>query len=539
MKAFVRLETRAISVFMALATFVYLIFEFGFNARLLDVVGGMPNEETVRNVEVWGRLISGTAAALVFWPASIAIGKRRNLDSVGTAMLVVVCSIPVISAVYFGQVRLVDSLVDRSTAQERYTAANLTALQHAWVSTKLDLDGMAMNQDDMRKPDGKAFVALFPLLAMSIDQLDRKLQPVKPDVMRSLASASLGNLDVNYGSYTETFNYLKAFYTATYSGASARYTAQTTLIEQRKEKAWAQYVARLKSNRLSPTHTYPWQRKGIRDEVRRNHVPVPDNWEPSDRGGFMRAINKTYGGEQIEDAYVSAMSSLELGSKLPPSMNVMDYFSHPQVQARWLKLMNYEGHRVILPITESVSPVEKDYFGKTVFDSVMGQKQAVLLQRYGADPKTFADNQTNEHFGKAQMRALIVPPIALAFSILGALIHIFKFAMFSVQSLSGWGFSSPVLKFGAVMLLALTSFFSFAGVDNSAITRQSLYLTFEQNEMRAGPHSEGLMGTAIAYFTRSTIHAQVVAYPFFEWVRSSTLDLQYGYSESPKGAGSR
>ncbi|MFN7757542.1 MAG: hypothetical protein ACK5RP_08790 [Betaproteobacteria bacterium] len=46
-------------------TIVYLIVELAFNARLLDVVGGTPSLHEIERIEVWGRLLSGAAVALV------------------------------------------------------------------------------------------------------------------------------------------------------------------------------------------------------------------------------------------------------------------------------------------------------------------------------------------------------------------------------------------------------------------------------------------------------------------------------------------
>lgn len=70
------------TLILIVLTIIYLCFELGFNARLLDVVGGNVKPEDVEGVEFYGRSLSGIAAALVV----LQLMWRRRLKNNGAAL---------------------------------------------------------------------------------------------------------------------------------------------------------------------------------------------------------------------------------------------------------------------------------------------------------------------------------------------------------------------------------------------------------------------------------------------------------------------
>lgn len=50
-------------LFLIVLTVIYLSFELGFNARLLDVVGSRATPHDIEELEFFGRTLSGIAAA--------------------------------------------------------------------------------------------------------------------------------------------------------------------------------------------------------------------------------------------------------------------------------------------------------------------------------------------------------------------------------------------------------------------------------------------------------------------------------------------
>jgi hypothetical protein len=64
------------TLLIALFTTLYLCFELAFNARLLDVVGGVVDPTQLRNIERFGRGLSGIAVALVV--LQLLLGRRER-----------------------------------------------------------------------------------------------------------------------------------------------------------------------------------------------------------------------------------------------------------------------------------------------------------------------------------------------------------------------------------------------------------------------------------------------------------------------------
>src|SRR6188472_2362451 len=90
-------------VFLIVITSIYLVFELAFNARLLDVVGGNASMDDVHHIEVYGRTLSGIAAALV--ALQLLMAAHRPVIH-----RVVVC-LTVGAVVYFSLQALVNTLV--------------------------------------------------------------------------------------------------------------------------------------------------------------------------------------------------------------------------------------------------------------------------------------------------------------------------------------------------------------------------------------------------------------------------------------------
>lgn len=137
-------------------TILYLLFELSFNARLLDVVGGTASPKEVEDIEVYGRTLSGVAAALVV--LQILLSKRVPLIAIA------ICVAGAIGLVYWAIGEFVDHMVENRSAEFRRIAGNTTLVQRGLVEGKLTLAGLETEPGAFVSPEGKAFLALFPLL---------------------------------------------------------------------------------------------------------------------------------------------------------------------------------------------------------------------------------------------------------------------------------------------------------------------------------------------------------------------------------------
>jgi hypothetical protein len=521
---------------MALLTGAYLLVECGFNARLLDVVGGMPDPDAVHEIERYGRSLSGLAAALMFWPWLL----KRDWHPLRIILALAALTGVLGTTVYVAEQRLVDHFVDRSSAGQRYLAANLVVLQNALVSRGVTLDELPLTPEQMSQPDGKTFLAVFPLLALSSHDLDQILHKQKPLILRAVAEKMHGGADQSYDHFITARKALIDTYNDGYVSASAKYQNSLAGVAEQQRSAWDKYTARLRKSGTDPDHLPPAYWPKARKEVQKLGVKVASDWDPSDRASFDRAVAQRVRSDS-DAAFRNGMAARikDGGDKIPPGLDQRSFFSHPAVQRAWRKQLGYGDAAVMLPLELPPQAQAPQYFRHAIYDKVIASQVQDLLRRYDAPVAAFGDGGSEQKFGRDQMRALVAPPIALCFSIVGALIHLIKLALFLLQLATGRGFTYALVKGVCVPLLAFGLLASFHGIQTSEITANPLYRYLEQRGERLGGDAPGWEGKTAMFFTRCVIHAQVPAYPMFEAVRLHVLGgYEFGYSPGAKPANS-
>lgn len=515
---------------MAIVTGAYLLVECGFNSRLLDVVGGMPGKHAVEAIEVRGRLISGVAVALVLWPFLLRRGARRGWHPLRTAAALLAISVPVIALTYHAERELVDAIVERSSPEQRYLAVNLLTVQNALVVGGVELANLPLTREQLAAPDGKTFLAVFPLLAYSTRNLEEKIREQKAHMLRSVTDRAYGGLDKNYNRYLASREELIRRYNEDYLGGCNEYNAALSGIGARQQHAWRDYTARLARRDLSPERVPPAYWRRVRDDVRANGVPVPKGWDPGDRGAFDDAIERKMRTSAMEEFHAAVARHFE-GKRLAPNLDKRGFFSHPLVQDDWRRKLQYADTGVRLPIDLPSDREAPRFFERAVYEKVLDWHVQDKLKKHSAPVATFADGGRHQELGMDGMRAMVVPPVALAFSIMGALVHLIKLALFVVQLAFGRGFTYGLAKCAFVTgsSLALLGVFHF--VPTSQIPHQPLYDYFERRgAMLGGEGAPTLVGRAMVFYARSVIQVQPVAYPIFEAVRVHVLrGHDFGY----------
>ena len=145
-------------------------------------MGGDVKPHDVEGVEFYGRSLSGIAAALVV----LQLMWRRRLKNNGSGpswKKIIFCCIAT-AAVVFGILKTtVTVLVETRDAQFRRLAFNTTLMQRSLVGGSLQLQGLVDDATLFAKPEGKAFLALFPFLAVSVGHLDERMEPAKEQLI--------------------------------------------------------------------------------------------------------------------------------------------------------------------------------------------------------------------------------------------------------------------------------------------------------------------------------------------------------------------
>lgn len=511
-----RHQERVLVLVMLTLTLLYLIVEMGFNARLLDVVGGLASQHQVESIEVYGRLIAGTAVALLGLGAVL----KRSLHHGWSRLRTTICAVLVIAAcigtTYYAQLALVNHLVDRSTPDERARAALGVPATYLVRHDDFKLTGLNLTGEELQSPEGKTLLATLPNMLLSADHLIEKIKPQAQLFFELFAETVRGNIAVNYRYYQDSLAELNESYRQ-YQLGSSRYleAISAASIARRQQQAWSDYEQSLKqrNRRLTPNNVPRRHANTVRQSLREKGIAVADDWRPNDRAGFNRAVTKRV---QLEarNAYASGLTSVDRW--IDPGLPREQFFAQLPIQNKWRDALH-------LPYMITLQPdLSLGGFEQTVYRPTISDDAKQLIEDRLVDPQSYRDRGEKAQIGRDSYRALIVPMIALLFSLLGAFTHIFKCLGFFGRALC---YVPPRLYMAAFAGYALVVL-AVPILWTNKVTEQPLFLDLK----RQNGSTLGVMGWLIAHSVQWTAQVQPVFYPLNERVRLHLLGgLTYGY----------
>lgn len=177
--------------FLTIITLVYLVFELGFNARLLDVTGTLANASDVTAIEHSGRFLSGAAVALFAWGFIFKYFWARRPQL--TTFLLAMSAGAIIFSVYHGESDLVSGIVDQSSGQQRKDALILQTARTLVMQTGLKVDNVDLSEHVRSTPYGKAFLSILPAEALRVKNVDQKVFTALENAIRIQVAKQAGD----------------------------------------------------------------------------------------------------------------------------------------------------------------------------------------------------------------------------------------------------------------------------------------------------------------------------------------------------------
>jgi hypothetical protein len=511
------------SVLIALSV-IYLTFELAFNARLLDVVGSGASPDEVHAIEVYGRTLSGLAAALVV--LSMLWNRRATSagQSPGWPMIIVACTLTV-GAVYFALETLVNYAAEQRSAEFRRTSLNILLLQSALVDGKVELDGLTEHPELFTTPQGKAFLALFPAMAVSVDRLDEKIRSAKLSLIERKLRKELGEVKGFHERYQDGVDEIRRKFNA-YRRLPTVAIDVDGEVRKQQDKAWEDYLRDLGQRGWTPSTVPPAYERRVVAQVRKR-LPVPDSWSPSDEAGFRAAVESQ---TRRRLAKAPGADGVTInGRKVPPGLDWNEFFAQEAVQAELRRRLELPPGTRLLPAYDNATA-----FDKAVFRPLVALRAARELRRYDAPASTFGRGGPNEAVGLDAARAVIVPPIALLFSLIGATLHLGKiiFLLHEAVRLRAAGMR-PRTTFWQGMALCgtvvATCLVSLRVMDND-ITRSNLYVVMNAQLLDEPSPTRQVVSHAMHIIAVG----QAYTYPINEAIRTRLLGgITYGYKGKP------
>lgn len=505
---------------LTLVTLVYLLLEFAFSAWLLDVMAADSSPRDIEMAERRGRVISGFAVALLFWPVIFARTQKWWV----TAFTLVGVSIVVMVGVYHGERKLVDSLVERSSEQSRAAAVTGSLLRQGLATGSVGdkmLDGLWAD-DKSQSTAGKAFVGVVAYMASQSSSAQRQTMAIAPEVIKGVIEQKSGGLEAEYGRFVESQDTIRRRYKYRYLADLEAYAQRLEGTRKSADRAWEHYLDKLevknpkwgrarigkaRGGELVPGFVAPSVRRAVREEG----IPVTDSWSTGDKATFVR-LHEEQQRSRLKAGLEKALDGL------PTNASLETFAAHRSVQSLWRDSLKYPQGNT--PLT--LAPISQDEFSKRYYQPLLVTRTRDQLKNYENQAGSYGDGRKQEEKGKLAYEAMIAPVFALTLSLIGALVHLGKTGLLMTQVVSGWRFRSGLVKglsvFAGVLLITVVASFTLS----TPITSHPTYQAWTQSEKS----SQVSIGDRVVIFgLDAMIKMQSVAYPVFDLVRRGVATI--------------
>ena len=557
-------------LFILSLTILYLLFELAFNARLLDLVGGEAAPDDIEHVEFYGRILSGCAVGLFvvgFYYKKLI--KIKGVDAwifktdIAFLLLVVITlslafmfisharfhplfNVPIIVIIAAGIVavslvrrsesltgivlplfiavvctfislqKITSGIVESQSDSQRQLALQTVLLQKGLLNNQITLDSIDMQV--FSQPEGRAFLATFPLMAMTITNLESKIYAGKVAIVEKAIKDRIGSPQAVYDKqYVPAIKGIQDVW-AKYSVGEPVFDVEAETDKQFK-KSWGDYTQSLSKHRWTPK-TVPRYAKGrVVADVRKN-LAVPANWEPSDSHTFRKAVRA----QVIEKAREPDGSILMDGYRIAPNLSFEQFVAQAPIQKRLVATLK-------LPVRSRVQASYKtsDDFIAQYYKPLIKRYLDVELKKYDAPVEKFAPGKELYEMGDQAIRKTLIPTIALLFSLLGAVSHAAKLAMIIITAILE-RFVRPRATYALVVWLGLVAASGaiLLHVDNR-VTGSELYANMERQALNG---ADSVIGGNVSIGVLHVINVgQGYGYPVFEFIRTHVLGgIDYGFN---------
>lgn len=424
---------------------IYVLAEFAFNAALLNTASGqVSNPNAIHQVEIAGRMLSGIGLSLLMYWTYFRkrIVEETVSNGLKTLGLSLIICIPVM---YFGQKIIVEKLIVNGTSGfDRQYAESLILLKNGLQTGAVTLKNVPLSQNGITDPGDMAFLSVMGAVVMGIpDYANIILKNEKAMIERVNFVASQDLADRVYPEYQDGSNKIIIGY-RDYEKASADYAGQFEANHGKIDQAWNE-VAKTTEDGFSKyrkalaylshtnnqqfilrTNGYP---KGINDltqfrahgetvkrinfNLSQKGLLINDHWNGT-KEDFYRIMK--HGGIQ---SWGNAMAQKNMaGTK--PGMSFKEFEQSDTIQG---ELRDVLGKLYVPGMRLGLSKAD---FTTSVI--MINNAQRIQTWVDGAKTRQYelADGGTREDEGRQFVRALIVPPIALALSLFFSLLTLAK-----------------------------------------------------------------------------------------------------------------
>ncbi len=522
-------------------TLTYLICELAFNSRLLDLVGSVSTADEVHNMERYGRTLTAIAAALLalqFSLMGIVRLKKKGVwltAKASTALVLLICLITG-TLTWHAVEWVIERQVTKSTGEFRQMSLLAQLYQHALIEGQQTLEGIPLDSgggqaQTWNSPSGKAFLATLPVLLSSSDRYRKLLERDAEQNLRDNISAQEGGVRGYYEAWIQARGEVHKQFVAYYNDDMD--ISETVRLEQ--ARAWQRYERSLEAKRLKTWNVPRRYYATVRNQVRGQGVPVTNDWSPSDRTGFNAAVAKA-----ARQKYLAQRTVVYQGVTIPKRLDWGVFFRLDVVQKALREKLLLPANTLVreeYPLNDKLKQFALELHTPHLNEAVKQQ-----LPELRAAVSSYSAGGINEKLGEDAARAVIVPPIALIFSLVGALTHLAKLLYLVLVPLTATLLTRrswrPVrflnhhpLAFPVALIAVLVVTFSLI---NNSITESVAYKNLKDGlagaKITITDEPLPLSGGAVLRVMHAVSIGQSYSYPINQYLREHVLQgFDFGY----------
>ncbi len=522
-------------------TLTYLICELAFNSRLLDLVGSVSTADEVHNMERYGRTLTAIAAALLalqFSLMGIVRLKKKGVwltAKASTALVLLICLITG-TLTWHAVEWVIERQVTKSTGEFRQMSLLAQLYQHALIEGQQTLEGIPLDSgggqaQTWNSPSGKAFLATLPVLLSSSDRYRKLLERDAEQNLRDNISAQEGGVRGYYEAWIQARGEVHKQFVAYYNDDMD--ISETVRLEQ--ARAWQRYERSLEAKRLKTWNVPRRYYATVRNQVRGQGVPVANDWSPSDRTGFNAAVAKA-----ARQKYLAQRTVVYQGVTIPKRLDWGVFFRLDVVQKSLREKLLLPANTLVreeYPLNDKLKQFALELHTPHLNEAVKQQ-----LPELRAAVSSYSAGGINEKLGEDAARAVIVPPIALIFSLVGALTHLAKLLYLVLVPLTATLLTRrswrPVrflnhhpLAFPVALIAVLVVTFSLI---NNSITESVAYKNLKDGlagaKITITDEPLPLSGGAVLRVMHAVSIGQSYSYPINQYLREHVLQgFDFGY----------
>lgn len=322
--------------------------------------------------------------------------------------------------------------------------------------------------------------------------------------MTALAEAEAGNAGSAYQKeYAPKVNELRRRFNGEYRDASKKMAEASDQVKD-TEEAWVEYQRELNAQPFTAESANEQQRTAVINKLHKRGVVVSSGWRLNDKAGFIQGLPQNNANAEFRrraDEILGGKTSIQ------PGLGWEAFSGHPDVQRYIKDQLSRAGTRFKIPGGKLDLDADPDRFATTMFKPALQADVKRAIEKIKMPLSSYEGTGKTHQDGYEAMRAVIVPPLAMSFSLF--------FGLMNLISLLGQ--LLPISAFGslAVRTALVAGVISLPLMMENKVTSSVAYKTIEK-----AVHTElPVMSHGMSW----AIRAEPIFYTFVRNVRGVIL----------------